>query len=57
MELRAVLDKFFIGEVAHEAGHTAPLEDELAEGTFYYTIKKRVHAYFQAQKVMRTACP
>ncbi len=52
-----MLDKFFIGEVAHEAGHTAPPEDELAEGTFYYTIKKRVHAYFQAQKVMRTACP
>ena len=54
MKLRAVLEKFFIGDVAHEAGSSAPLEDELAEGTFYHTMKQRVHAYFQAQKVMRT---
>lgn len=47
----AVLEKFYIGDVEPAASRTAALQDELAEGTFYFTLKQRVHAHFKEHKV------
>lgn len=56
---RAVLAKYYIGDLAVDDGRqedSFSLEDELADGTFYAVLKKRVAAYFRTNKVGMTAC-
>lgn len=53
LSARAVLAKFHIGSVAEADRWQADAntaEDELASGTFYHTLKQRVHAHFKANK-------
>jgi hypothetical protein len=52
---RAVLAKHYIGELAADSepqGDSLALDDELADGAFYAVLKKRVAAYFRANKVL-----
>jgi hypothetical protein len=49
-----VLAKYYIGDLAADLEPKAEglaLDDELADGTFYAVLKKRVAAYFRANKV------
>jgi hypothetical protein len=56
---RAVLARYYIGDLAagrEVSGKSLALEDELADGTFYAVLKKRVAAYFRANKVAGGGC-
>lgn len=49
-----MLAKYYIGDLAADDGRqqdSLSLDDELAEGAFYAVLKKRVAAYFRANKV------
>lgn len=48
-----MLPKYCIGELALAPGEAPPTsyEEDLAEGQFYHTLKKRVDAYFRDKKV------
>lgn len=49
-----MLAKYYIGDLAADLEPKAEglaLDDELADGTFYAVLKKRVAAYFRANKV------
>jgi hypothetical protein len=47
-----MLPKYCIGELALAPGEAPPTsyEEDLAEGQFYHTLKKRVDAYFRDKK-------
>ena len=47
-----MLPKYCIGDLALAPGEAPPTtyEDDLAEGQFYHTLKKRVDAYFRDHK-------
>ena len=47
-----MLPKYCIGNLALAPGEAPPTtyEDDLAEGQFYHTLKKRVDAYFRDHK-------
>ncbi len=51
------LPKYCIGDVALAPGEAPPTtyEEDLAEGQFYHTLKKRVDAYFKDNQA-RVAC-
>jgi hypothetical protein len=52
-----MLPKYCIGDVALAAGEAAPVtyQEDLAEGQFYHTLKKRVDAYFKDNKARAAA--